>query len=90
MPTRGKFVPYRSSNLPALPGNEIQYTKRELTKIEQSINALISSLTIVEKAGAPVANDVPEGTWRVIHDTTGSTVGLYANIGGTLKSVLLT
>jgi hypothetical protein len=44
---------------------------------------------VTTKAGAPTTTDVPLGTWKVINDTTGGTVGLYVNIGGVLKSILL-
>ena len=42
------------------------------------------------KAGAPVAGDIPAGTWTVIRDTTNSTTKVYYNNAGTLMSVALT
>ncbi len=42
------------------------------------------------KAGAPAAGDVPDGTWVLIRDTSGSTTKLYYNNGGSLQSVALT
>lgn len=42
------------------------------------------------KAGAVVAADLAVGSSQVIHDTSGNTYALYANIGGTLRSVALT
>jgi hypothetical protein len=41
------------------------------------------------KAGAPVAADIPAGTFAVIRDTSGSTTKLYYNNAGTLQSVAL-
>jgi len=41
------------------------------------------------KAGAPVAADIPSGTFAVIRDTTNSTTKLYYNNAGTLQSVAL-
>lgn len=44
-------------------------------------------IPIDTKAGALTTADVPQGTFAVIHDTTGGTYKLYANISGTLRSV---
>jgi hypothetical protein len=46
--------------------------------------------TVISKAGLPVAADIAAGQWAVYKDTTGGTVRLFANDGGTLKSVTLT
>lgn len=46
--------------------------------------------TFVNKAGAPVAADIAAGTWAVYKNTSSGEVRLWANDGGTLKSVLLT
>lgn len=92
-----KLVPYNVSGAPALAGNEVQYIANELSKIAKaikSINQIMAKVEtqpqIVATAGAPTTTDVPEGTWQVINDTVGGTVKLYANIGGSLKSVALT
>lgn len=45
---------------------------------------------VVDKAGAVVAADIPSGFWQIIHDTSGATTKLYANIGGSLKAIALT
>lgn len=42
------------------------------------------------KAGAFAAADIPQGTWMVGRDTSGSTTKLYYNNAGTLMSVALT
>lgn len=91
-----KLVTYKAATLPSIPGGEQQFLANELKKIAQAVTSLDQILTKVEaeplvttKAGAPTTTDVPLGTWKVINDTTGGTVGLYANIGGVLKSVLL-
>lgn len=44
---------------------------------------------VISKAGAPTTTDVPAGEARVVKDTTGGTVKLFYNDGGTLKSVAL-
>jgi len=49
----------------------------------------LRSVYATTKAGAPVAADVPAGTFMVIRDTSGSTTKLYYNNGGTLQSVAL-
>jgi hypothetical protein len=41
------------------------------------------------KAGAPLATDVPAGTWVLIRDTTNNTTKMYYNNAGTLQSVAL-
>jgi hypothetical protein len=41
------------------------------------------------KAGAPVAADVPAGTWVLIRDTTNNTTQLYYNNAGTLQTIAL-
>lgn len=41
-------------------------------------------------AALPTTTDIPAGTWAVWKDTSGGTVKLYYNDGGTLKSVALT
>jgi hypothetical protein len=46
--------------------------------------------TFFSKAGAPTATDIPAGTWAIYKDTTGGTLKIYANDGGTIKSVTLT
>ena len=50
----------------------------------------IRSVYARTKAGAPVAGDIPDGTFMVIRDTSGATTKLYYNNGGTLMSVALT
>jgi len=46
-------------------------------------------LVIKTKAGAPTTTDVPVGSWAIYKDSTGGSIKLYANDGGTLKSVAL-
>jgi hypothetical protein len=41
------------------------------------------------KAGVPTAADIPPGGMAVYKDTTGGSLKLYANDGGTIKSVTL-
>ena len=42
------------------------------------------------KAGVPTTGDIAAGNWAIYKDTSGGTIKLYANDGGTIKSVALT
>lgn len=91
-----KLVGYRKRDYPQLPGGDTKYINSELRNIQNAISSTQEILkdieaagTVASKAGAPAASDVADGTWQVIHDTTNNTVGLYANIGGTLFKVML-
>lgn len=90
------LVPYKQASFPTLPGGERLFIASELKKISQAVTSLDQIITklensplVVTKAGAPTTSDVPAGTWKVINNTSAGTVGLYANIGGVLKSVML-
>lgn len=50
---------------------------------------LARATTVINKAGAPTTTDIAAGTWAIYKDTSGGTVRLWANDGGTMKSVLL-
>jgi hypothetical protein len=41
------------------------------------------------KAGVPTTSDITAGKWAIYKDTSGGTLKLYANDGGTIKSVAL-
>jgi len=41
------------------------------------------------KVGIPTTTDIPVGNWAIYKDTSGGTIKLYANDGGTIKSVAL-
>lgn len=41
------------------------------------------------KAGVPTTSDISSGNWAIYKDTSGGTIKLYANDGGTIKSVAL-
>lgn len=45
--------------------------------------------TIISKAGLPTTADIAAGQWAIYKDTSGGTVRLWANDGGTMKSVTL-
>ena len=47
------------------------------------------SKTYQTKAGVPTTSDIAAGTWAIYKDTSGGTLKLYANDGGTIKSVAL-
>jgi hypothetical protein len=85
------------ASYPVLPGGQSTYLLKEFDRIQQAIRSIQQIMvkmetngTVGTKAGAVVAADVPDGSYAVIHDTVGATTKLYANIGGTLKSVALT
>jgi hypothetical protein len=44
---------------------------------------------VISKAGLATTADIAAGQWAVYKDTTGGTVRLWANDGGTMKSVTL-
>lgn len=59
-----------------------------------NITALPSAANIVvqtfkTKAGVPTTSDIATGNWAIYKDTSGGTIKLYANDGGTIKSVAL-
>lgn len=92
-----KLVPYREGAYPTIAGGDARFLTRELRKVENavgSIEAIMKSMeaegTVASKAGAVSAADVDDGSWKIIHDTTNNTVGVYANLGGTLFKVMMT
>ena len=42
------------------------------------------------KVGIPTTTDILNGNWAVYKDSSGGSIKLYANDGGTIKSVTLT
>jgi hypothetical protein len=46
--------------------------------------------SVISKAGLPTTSDIAAGQWAVYKDTSGGTVRLWTNDGGTMKSVTLT
>ena len=50
---------------------------------------LARATTVINKAGAPTTAEIAAGTWAIYKDTSGGTVRLWCNDGGTMKSVLL-
>lgn len=59
------------------------------TDYQHLTTAQVSVLSVKSKAGAPTTTDIPVSTWAIYKDTTLGTVKLYANDGGTIKSVSL-
>lgn len=47
------------------------------------------AVTMVVAAANPTTSDIPNGFIRMWKNTTDTTLKLYANDGGTLKSILL-
>lgn len=55
------------------------------------VSTTLSGINVSKtKAGVPTTTDIPQGQWAVYKDTSGGTIKLYANDGGTIKSVTLT
>ncbi len=50
---------------------------------------ITAAITTQTKAGIPTTSDIPAGNWAIYKDTSGGTIKLYANDGGTIKSVAL-
>lgn len=46
--------------------------------------------TIQSKAGFPTTSDIANNQWAIYKDTSGGSLRLWANDGGTLRSVTLT
>lgn len=46
--------------------------------------------TVISKAGTPTTSDIAAGQWAVYKDTSGGTVRIWTNDGGTMKSATLT
>lgn len=51
---------------------------------------ITACITTQTKACIPTTSDIPAGMWAIYKDTSGGTIKLYANDGGTIKSVTLT
>lgn len=92
-----KLLPYKKGSFPQIAGGVSTFITDELRKVQNAVTSTQDILkdietggTVASKAGAVTASDVADGEWRVINDTTNGTVGLYANLGGTLFSVMLT
>jgi len=51
---------------------------------------ITATYQINSKAGVPTTSDITSGNWAIYKDTSGGTLKLYANDGGTIKSVALT
>jgi hypothetical protein len=58
-----------------------------LSQTEQQ--RVTATVAVNSKAGAPTTTDIPAGYWAIYKDTSGGTLKLYANDGGTIKSVAL-
>lgn len=50
---------------------------------------ITACITTQTKAGIPTTSDIPAGNWAIYKDTSGGSIKLYANDGGTIKSVAL-
>jgi len=50
---------------------------------------ITATYQINSKAGLPNTTDITAGNWAIYKDTSGGSIRLYANDGGTIKSVTL-
>ena len=69
-------------------------TARSITaeKLREIFTDLIDSASFNETltlSTDPGVNDIPANTWRVVKNSTSGSLKLWANDGGTLKSVVL-
>jgi hypothetical protein len=53
-------------------------------------SAHIAQMQTQTKAGTPTTSDIPAGFWMVYKDTSGGSIRIWANDGGTMKSITLT
>lgn len=51
---------------------------------EQWFTTASSQLQVLKTTTAPTAAQIPDGRWAVCWETTGGTVKIYANKGGTI------
>ena len=72
-----------AANITALPT-----ASTIVTTSNYGSNGLVDT-TFKTKAGIPTTTDITAGKWAIYKDTSGGTLKLYANDGGTLKSVAL-
>lgn len=78
------------ANVPAAPNGVFATTWYAYLKaMENALREDIEARRVVTSDTAPTADDIPEGESRVWHDTSTTQTRLYANVGGSLKSVLL-
>jgi hypothetical protein len=72
-----------ATNITALPA-----AATILTTGNYATNSIVDT-TFKTKAGVPNTTDIPAGKWAIYKDTSGGTIKLYANDGGTIKAVEL-
>lgn len=58
--------------------------------VTDALQEAIKARQVIESNTAPTTDDIPEGEFRVWHDTSTAETRLYANVAGVLKSVQLT
>lgn len=72
-----------ATNVTALPA-----AATIITTANYATNNIVDNV-MKTKAGAPTTSDIASGNWAIYKDTTLGTVKVYANDGGTIKSVPL-
>lgn len=60
-----------------------------LKSVENALREDVAARQTVTSNTTPTPADIPEGEHRVWHNTSTAETRLYANVGGSLKSVLL-
>jgi hypothetical protein len=83
----GSSISDLANHTHALLGNILGSGQYHLSSTEQA--RVTATVAINSKAGAPTTTDIPSGNWAIYKDTSGGTLKLYANDGGTIKSVAL-
>lgn len=63
---------------------------KSIRDVLSEIEVASRRLKVLSGAAAPTTSDIAENDFAIWHNTTSSVTQLYANIGGTLKSVALT
>jgi hypothetical protein len=85
-----KPLPTPGANVPAAPNGVFATVWYAWFKtVENVLREDVAARQTVTSNTTPTADDIPEGESRVWHDTSTAETRLYANVGGSLKSVLL-
>lgn len=85
-----KPLPTPGANVPAAPNGVFATVWYAYLKaMENALREDVEARQIVTSDTAPTVADIPEGESRVWHNTSTAETRLYANVGGSLKSVLL-
>jgi len=85
------FVGSNLTSITTRNHNDLQNLQGGNTNDRQHLTtSQLNVFTIQSKAGPPTTTEITSGTWALYKDTSVNTIRLWANDGGTLKSILLT